>query len=267
MSRTLLEYPRDAITDEMCELLAPYFAPEDYNVDAAKKVCLLEKCVIWRLFLHCLRLVHWVPHLMFLVHIDAVGVIEERKCSVSVFSFFWSSEVLIVLVFVQASGSLAGLCTWTQAMPQYHEVAKFVAPKQMRLMEAQEQLDKAMGELRAAEEELAEKQRELDLMQANFDRAMAEKQRLEDDAELTKRRLSVWLRRLFQFFPLHCSTCCVPFFALLDTLVSGCLVGGWGGMLAPVTFDSLLKPSLVDLRASVCAGPTRARSLTTAFAA
>ena len=88
MSRTLLEYPRDAITDEMCELLAPYFAPEDYNVDAAKKVCLLEKCVIWRLFLHCLRLVHWVPHLMFLVHIDAVGVIEERKCSVSVFSFF-----------------------------------------------------------------------------------------------------------------------------------------------------------------------------------
>lgn len=124
--KTLLEYPRDAITDEMCELLAPYFAPEDYNVDAAKK----------------------------------------------------------------ASGSLAGLCTWTQAMPQYHEVAKFVAPKQMRLMEAQEQLDKAMGELRAAEEELAEKQRELDLMQANFDRAMAEKQRLEDDAELTKRRLS-----------------------------------------------------------------------------
>lgn len=35
---SLLSFPKEEINDETCELLQPYFSPDDYNFDAAAKV-------------------------------------------------------------------------------------------------------------------------------------------------------------------------------------------------------------------------------------
>lgn len=65
----------------------------------------------------------------------------------------------------KASGNVAGLCNWSKAMCQYHEVAKVVEPKIMALKEAEGSLGKVMGELNEAESKVAAVQSELDAMQ------------------------------------------------------------------------------------------------------
>ena len=37
--KNLMEFDKDKINDEMCELMEPYLASEDYNLDNAKNVC------------------------------------------------------------------------------------------------------------------------------------------------------------------------------------------------------------------------------------
>eukprot|EP00898_Chlorokybus_atmophyticus_P005691 jgi/Chlat1/6122/Chrsp409S05665 len=91
----------------------------------------------------------------------------------------------------KASGNVAGLCSWCKAMCTYHEVAKVVEPKIIKLHESEAELKAANRQLAEAEEKMAVVQARLDKMQAEFDGAMKEKQRLEDDAEKTQRRMDV----------------------------------------------------------------------------
>ena len=88
----------------------------------------------------------------------------------------------------KASGNVAGLCNWSQAMATYHDVAKVVEPKINTLRDAEGQLKIATKQKDAAEKDLATVQASLDKMQAEFDAAMAEKQRLEQDAVMTQRK-------------------------------------------------------------------------------
>jgi len=122
----LMNYPRDSITNEMCELLEPYLDMADFNMESAQK----------------------------------------------------------------ASGNVAGLLQWAQAMHTYHFIALEVEPKRAAVREAEANYSHAMGELRAAQADLAEKQAALDLLQAKYDAAEAEKRRLQDEADLTSRRLN-----------------------------------------------------------------------------
>jgi dynein heavy chain, axonemal len=89
----------------------------------------------------------------------------------------------------KASGNVAGLCNWAEAMCKYHEVAKVVEPKIATLREAEAELKVATKEKNAAEERMAKVQAKLDEMQAQFDAAMAQKQALEDDAAATQKKM------------------------------------------------------------------------------
>ncbi|KAJ9508838.1 hypothetical protein QJQ45_028152, partial [Haematococcus lacustris] len=89
----------------------------------------------------------------------------------------------------KASGNVAGLCQWAEAMCTYHEVAKVVEPKIAKLREAESELKVATKEKNAAEDRMAKVQAKLDEMQAQFDAAMALKQALEDDAAATQKKM------------------------------------------------------------------------------
>ena len=65
----------------------------------------------------------------------------------------------------KASGSVAGLCNWAEAMCTYHEVAKVVEPKIAALREAEAELKVATKEKNAAEDKMAAVQAKLDEMQ------------------------------------------------------------------------------------------------------
>ena len=121
----LMNFPKEQINDETCELLLPYFAAPDFNFESAQK----------------------------------------------------------------ASGNVAGLCNWANAMETYHFVAKEVEPKIIALRGAEAELKTAEKEKKAAEDNMAQVQEKLDVMQAQFDAAMAEKQRLEEDAIATQKKM------------------------------------------------------------------------------
>ena len=89
----------------------------------------------------------------------------------------------------KASGNVAGLCNWAEAMCTYHDVAKVVEPKIMTLRAAEAELKVATKEKNQAEDRMALVQAKLDEMQAQFDAAMAEKQRLEEDAANTQKKM------------------------------------------------------------------------------
>jgi len=89
----------------------------------------------------------------------------------------------------KASGNVAGLCNWANAMCDYHEIAKVVDPKIAALRAAEAELKVATKEKNAAEARMAEVQGKLDQMQAQFDAAMAQKQALEEDAALCIRKM------------------------------------------------------------------------------
>lgn len=66
---------------------------------------------------------------------------------------------------MQASGNVAGLCNWAEAMCTYHNVAKEVDPKIEALHAAESQLRTATKEKDAALEQLLVVQTRLDVMQ------------------------------------------------------------------------------------------------------
>ena len=65
----------------------------------------------------------------------------------------------------KASGNVAGLCNWAEAMCTYHNVAKVVEPKIATLRGAEAELKVATKEKNAAEERMAIVQGKLDEMQ------------------------------------------------------------------------------------------------------
>ena len=71
-------------------------------------------------------------------------------------------------VCMQASGNVAGLCNWAEAMCTYHDVASIVEPKIEALRAAEVQLRIATKEKDAAMEQLLVVQTRLDAMQAHF---------------------------------------------------------------------------------------------------
>ncbi|KAK9794950.1 hypothetical protein WJX73_010224 [Symbiochloris irregularis] len=89
----------------------------------------------------------------------------------------------------KASGNVAGLCSWAQAMVTYHKVATEVEPKIVMLRQAEEDLYVATKEKDAAEADLAVVQATLDDMQAQFEAAMRQKKALADDAQATQFRM------------------------------------------------------------------------------
>ena len=72
-----------------------------------------------------------------------------------------------VIHLMQASGNVAGLCNWAEAMCTYHNVAKVVEPKIEALRAAETQLKIATREKDAALEQLVVVQTKLDAMQAS----------------------------------------------------------------------------------------------------
>ena len=66
---------------------------------------------------------------------------------------------------MQASGNVAGLCNWAEAMCTYHKVAKEVEPKIEALHVAEEQLKIVVKEKDAASGQLLVVQNRLDAMQ------------------------------------------------------------------------------------------------------
>ena len=69
---------------------------------------------------------------------------------------------------MQASGNVAGLCSWAQAMVTYHKVATEVEPKIQTLRQAEAELYVATKEKDAAESELSIVQAKLDDMQVRM---------------------------------------------------------------------------------------------------
>ena len=69
------------------------------------------------------------------------------------------------MLCVQASGNVAGLCNWAEAMCTYHKVAKEVEPKIEALHAAEVQLKIAIREKDAALGQLLVVQNRLDAMQ------------------------------------------------------------------------------------------------------
>lgn len=89
----------------------------------------------------------------------------------------------------KASGSVAGLCNWAESMCKYHQVAKAVEPKIIKLRAAEGELRLAEAEKQGAERELAAVQARLSEMQAKLDAAIAHKGALAADAAATQTKM------------------------------------------------------------------------------
>ena len=156
---SLVKFPKEGINDETVELLLPYFNAPDFTYDAAKKVlpgardgvcargvllARLQLAAMLRQVCRCTR-----PHCMPLskVPAQAEALTLDPPCA-------------------QASGNVAGLCSWSQAMVTYHKVAVEVEPKVVAQRGAESELRIATKEKDTALALLAEVQAKLDDMQA-----------------------------------------------------------------------------------------------------
>ncbi|CAH8503219.1 unnamed protein product [Schistosoma turkestanicum] len=83
----------------------------------------------------------------------------------------------------RASSAAEGLCKWILAMEQYDRVAKIVAPKRIKLAEAEAELAENMACLKKTQEALAEVEAKLENLQNQLIATQEEKKRLEDEVE------------------------------------------------------------------------------------
>ncbi|XP_018647275.1 dynein heavy chain, putative [Schistosoma mansoni] len=81
----------------------------------------------------------------------------------------------------RASSAAEGLCKWILAMEQYDRVAKIVAPKRVKLAEAEEELAENMACLKKTQDALAEVEAKLENLQNQLESTQNEKKRLEDE--------------------------------------------------------------------------------------
>lgn len=88
-----------------------------------------------------------------------------------------------------ASTAAEGLCKWVVAMEQYDKVAKVVAPKKIKLKEAEQELAVAMKSLNAKRASLKEVQDKLAELQKQFDENTKKKADLEYQVDLCSKKL------------------------------------------------------------------------------
>ena len=78
-----------------------------------------------------------------------------------------------------ASSAAEGLCKWVLAMEIYDRVAKVVAPKKIRLKQAEEELSETMSQLNEKRAILKDVEEKLALLKKQFEEATDKKQKLE----------------------------------------------------------------------------------------
>nr|KAG5708500.1 hypothetical protein BaRGS_026227 [Batillaria attramentaria] len=88
-----------------------------------------------------------------------------------------------------ASSAAEGLCKWILAMEIYDRVAKVVAPKKIKLAEAEEELNKTMTHLNAKRAELAAVEKRLADLKATFAEMVDKKAKLEFQVDLCAKKL------------------------------------------------------------------------------
>ena len=90
----------------------------------------------------------------------------------------------------KASGNVAGLCNWAEAMCKYHVVAREVEPKIIRLKESEKELNKAKMEQQSAEEEKDKVERALQALERKLEEANGDMDRVKKDADTTEMKLN-----------------------------------------------------------------------------
>lgn len=88
-----------------------------------------------------------------------------------------------------ASSAAEGLCKWILAMEIYDRVAKVVAPKKIKLAEAEEELGKTMAHLNAKRAELAAVEKRLADLKSTFADMVDKKAKLEFQVDLCAKKL------------------------------------------------------------------------------
>ena len=88
-----------------------------------------------------------------------------------------------------ASSAAEGLCRWITAMEIYDRVAKVVAPKKIKLAEAQLSLKETMQVLNAKRSELKEVEDRLASLKAQFEEKTKEKEVLEKQVNTCAKKL------------------------------------------------------------------------------
>ena len=90
---------------------------------------------------------------------------------------------------VSGSRALGGLCTWVEALKQYHNASKIVKPKMAALEIKTERLRIAEAELAEAERKLKEANDFLDSLKREYNQQMEEKERLKENSNRTRRKM------------------------------------------------------------------------------
>jgi dynein heavy chain len=89
----------------------------------------------------------------------------------------------------KASGNVAGLCNWAESMCKYHQIARYVEPKIVRLNESQEELLAATAKQEISQGELQKVESAMNILQKKYDEASEEMQRIQDDANATSLKM------------------------------------------------------------------------------
>ncbi|KAL6769277.1 DHC15 [Auxenochlorella protothecoides x Auxenochlorella symbiontica] len=125
--------------------------------------------------------------LQSLIHFPKEAICDE---TVELLQPYFSAPDFNFASAKKASGNVAGLCNWAEAMCKFHAVAKVVEPKISALRDAEAELKLAARERMLAEEDLAVVQGNLDQMQQQLDAAIAQKQALEHDLSTAQSRMT-----------------------------------------------------------------------------
>lgn len=88
-----------------------------------------------------------------------------------------------------ASSAAEGLCKWIRAMEIYDRVAKVVAPKKVKLKEAQQSLNETMEILNAKRKELKEVEDRVATLKKQFEEKTREKETLEYQIDQCTKKL------------------------------------------------------------------------------
>ncbi|XP_029639148.1 dynein heavy chain 3, axonemal-like isoform X2 [Octopus sinensis] len=92
-------------------------------------------------------------------------------------------------VVKQASTACEGLCRWVRAMDQYDKVAKVVAPKKIKLLEAETELSMQMQKLDEKRAQLKEVADKLQALNDKFEAMTQKKKELEDNIDICSKKL------------------------------------------------------------------------------